>query len=223
MELAMIFLGILLIPCILFTIINYIYNNYKDVGNKKKLSGFEVARKILDEAGLDNVYIVEVKTNLNDHYDYGHKVLRLSSDIFHGESLTAAVVAAKIASYAIQDKECYSFMKFRFSVNRVITFVNYIAYILFVVALCLGDSSFLDISNLLLMFVLLFYIVTLPVEFNACKAAKKYLNKYDILTNKELEESEKLFKVFPYTSIMSVITCISSLVSEIMYNIQKRG
>ncbi len=223
MDIAIIFLCILFIPCILFTVINTTYNKYKDVDNKKKLSGFEVAREILDSHGLDNVYIVEIKTNLNDHYDYGHKVLRLSSDVFHGETLTAAAVAARIASYAVQDKEGNTYMRFRSSLNKLITFANYIAYILFIVGICLEDVSILEVANMSIILVLVFHVITLPVEFDAIKKAKKDLDKNNILTKKELEETEKVFKVSPYTFIMSIITCISTLVSEIMYNIRRRG
>lgn len=221
MDIAIVFIGVLLIPCILFILIGAVYNKHKDVDIKKKLSGFEVAREILDDHGLDNVYIVEIKTNMNDHYDYGHKVLRLSSDVFHGESLTAAVVAARIASYAVQDKEGYSLMKFRSVVNKVMTFANYIAYILFIVGLCLQDISILEIANIAIIMVFVFHVVTLPVEFDACNRAKKYLTKE--LTKKELEDVDNIFKVSPYTFIMSIMTCISTLISEIMYNIQRRG
>ena len=223
MDIAIIFICILLIPCILYIIISSIYSKYSDVNNKIKLSGFEVARKILDSHGLEKVYIVEIKSNLNDHYDYDHKVLRLSSDVFHGETLTAAVVAAKIASYAVQDKEGYSFMKFRSVVNKIMTFVNYIAYILFVTGLALQDVSILEMANYFIVFVLLFHLVTLPVEYDACNRAKKDLTKCDILSKKEIEEVDNVFKVLPYTFIMSIVTCISTLVNELMYNIQRSG
>ena len=217
MDIAIIFL------CILFTIINTVYNKYKDVDNKKKLSGFEVAREILDSHGLDKIYIVEVKSNLSDHYDSDHKVLRLSSDVFHGESLTAAAVAARVANYAVQDKEGYTLMKFRSFLNKIITFVNYAAYILFIVGLALQDVSILEMTNYFILLVLAFHLVTLPVEFDVCKRAKKDLDKNDILTKKEMEEVDNVFKVSPYTFIMSMITCVSTLVSEFMYNIQRRG
>lgn len=223
MDIAIIFLCILLVPCILFTIINTVYNKYKDVDNKKKLSGFEVAREILDSHGLDKIYIVEVKSNLSDHYDPDHKVLRLSSDVFHGESLTAAAVAARVANYAVQDKEGYTLMKFRSFLNKIITFVNYAAYILFIVGLALQDVSILEMTNYFMLIVLAFHLVTLPVEFDVCKRAKKDLDKNDILTKKEMEEVDNVFKVSPYTFIMSMITCVSTLVSEFMYNIQRRG
>ena len=223
MDIAIIFLCILLVPCILFTIINTVYNKYKDVDNKKKLSGFEVAREILDSHGLDKIYIVEVKSNLSDHYDSDHKVLRLSSDVFHGESLTAAAVAARVANYAEQDKAGYTLMKFRSFLNKIITFVNYAAYILFIVGLALQDVSILEMTNYFILLVLAFHLVTLPVEFDVCKRAKKDLDKNDILTKKEMEEVDNVFKVSPYTFIMSMITCVSTLVSEFMYNIQRRG
>ena len=84
MDNAIIFLGVLFIPCVLFIIINTVFNKYKSVDIKNNLCGFEVARKILDSNGLKDMYIVEIKGNLNDHYDYNNKVLRLSSDVFHG-------------------------------------------------------------------------------------------------------------------------------------------
>ena len=223
MDIAIIFISILLVSCIFFIIINNVYNKYKDVDNIKKLSGFEVAREILDSLGLDKVYIVEVKTNLNDHYDYDHKVLRLSSDVFHGESLTSVVVAARIASYAVQDKESYSFMKFKFSINKIITFVNYVAYILFVVGLALKDVTIVEMANYFILFVLVFHIVTLPVEVDVCDRARKYLIKNNILTKKELDESKRLFQVSLYSFIISIITCISSMINEFIYNIQRRG
>ena len=223
MDIAIIFISILLVSCIFFIIINNVYNKYKDVDNIKKLSGFEVAREILDSHGLDKVYIVEVKTNLNDHYDYDHKVLRLSSDVFHGESLTSVVVAARIASYAVQDKESYSFMKFKFSINKIITFVNYVAYILFVVGLALKDVTIVEMANYFILFVLVFHIVTLPVEVDVCDRARKYLIKNNILTKKELDESKRLFQVSLYSFIISIITCISSMINEFIYNIQRRG
>ena len=223
MDLAIIFLSILVIPCILFAVINTICNKYKDVNNKKRLSGFEIAREILDDVDLKDVYIVEVKGNLNDHYDYDQKVLRLSSDVFHGESITSALVAARITNYAIQDKDNYTFMKFKFAFNRVITFVNYLAYIFFVIAICASNDAIMKVANIALGLVFMFHVVTLPVEFDVCKRTIKELKLFAILDEKELEEASSLIKVLPYMSIISIITCVYNLVSEIMYNIQRRG
>ena len=94
MENIVLYLLILVIPAIATININATYSRYKNKGIKNKLSGFEVARKILDDNGLQDMYIVEVHGNLTDHYDPNQKVVRLSTDIFHGETVAALAVAA---------------------------------------------------------------------------------------------------------------------------------
>ena len=113
MENIILFLLALILPVIASININMTYKKYKKVNNSKKLTGFDVARKILDENGLNNMYIVEVRGNLTDHYDPRQKVVRLSSEIFHGETIAAAAVAAHECGHAIQDKEGYTWMKIR--------------------------------------------------------------------------------------------------------------
>lgn len=77
------------------------YSKYKMVKNKNRMTGFEVARKILDENGLQDIHIVEIKGNLTDHYDPSRKVVRLSSDIFNGSSIASTSVAAHECGHAI--------------------------------------------------------------------------------------------------------------------------
>ena len=129
-----IYLLILVVPLIASININSTYKKYKMVANKKGLSGFEVARKILDENGLKDMYIVEVRGELTDHYDPTQKVLRLSTDIFHGETIAAAAVAAHECGHAIQDKEGYVMMKIRSALVPVVNLVTYAAYIMFAIS-----------------------------------------------------------------------------------------
>ena len=97
------------------------YSKYKNVNNKNGLTGFEVARKILDENGLKDIHIVEIQGNLTDHYDPTRKVVRLSSDIFNGSSIASTSVAAHECGHAIQDKDNYRFMRIR---SKIVPFVN---------------------------------------------------------------------------------------------------
>ena len=97
------------------------YSKYKKVNNKNGLTGFEVARKILDENGLKDIHIVEIQGNLTDHYDPTRKVVRLSSDIFNGSSIASTSVAAHECGHAIQDKDNYTFMRIR---SKMVPFVN---------------------------------------------------------------------------------------------------
>ena len=147
MENIIIFICILLIPCCAYSVISYNYSKYKESSLKGKISGFEVARKILDDNDLKDMYIVEIKGNLNDHYDFNQKVIRLSTDVYHGENITSAVVASRVCEYAIQDKVDNKLFKIGATLNPIIKFDVYAAYILFIIGLCLQDFGIVIILH----------------------------------------------------------------------------
>ena len=163
----LIILGIILIPVVAQIYISSNYANYSKIENKKNITGFEVARKILDKNGLDKIHIVEVKGNLTDHYDPTYKVVRLSSAIFHGSSIAALSVAAHECGHAIQDKENYLFLRFRSLIFPVVHFTSYFAYIILFIGLLSEALNLFVLGIALVSIGLLFQIVTLPVEFNA--------------------------------------------------------
>ena len=80
--------------------ISLAYSKYKKILNNKDLSGYDVARKILDSNNLDNIMILETRGNLTDHYDPQRKVIKLSTDIYHGSSIAGAAVAAHEEPYS---------------------------------------------------------------------------------------------------------------------------
>ncbi len=223
MENIILFILVLILPCIFYSMITIVYGKYKNKDIKKKLSGFEVARKLLDENDLKDIYIVEVKGSLNDHYDYNQKVIRLSTDVYHGETIMAVAVAAKISSYAIQDKNNNTFMKFRSVVNPVMTFAVYLAYIVFLLGLCLQDYGMVNLATIIMAFSLIFHLITLPVEFEASRIASKSLKELDRLTKEEIDDTSNVLKSSNYTFVMSILTCISTLFNEILYNMKRKG
>src|SRR5690625_4118105 len=89
------------------------YKKYSEITTSSKKSGAEVAREILNDNGLYDVSIEEVQGTLTDHYDPRSKVVRLSTDNFHGDSMAASAVAAHEVGHALQDAEEYAFLKFR--------------------------------------------------------------------------------------------------------------
>ena len=92
---------ILIIPALAQMMVSVNYNKYKQIANKQELTGYDVARSILDKHDLKDMYIVETKGNLTDHYDPNKKVVRLSSDIYHGKTIAAMAVAAHECGHAI--------------------------------------------------------------------------------------------------------------------------
>ena len=134
MDLIILYVLILIIPLIATLNINSTYGKYKQMINQKSLTGFDVARAILDANDMKDMYIVETPGNLTDHYDPRQKVVRLSTDIYHGNSIASVAVAAHECGHAIQDKTGYAFMRIRASLVPVVNFVTYSAYIMFFIS-----------------------------------------------------------------------------------------
>lgn len=187
------------------------YSKYKKVLNNKKLSGQEVARKILDANGLSDAYVVSVKGELTDHYDPSKKVVRLSTDIYSGETIAAMSVAAHECGHAIQDKVGYSFMRIRATLVPFVNFVSYLGYFSIIVSLFAGITGYLFIGILMVLATLVFQLVTLPVEFDASKRALEELKRLDIAESNEIDGSSTMLKAAAFTYVAGVISTITSL------------
>jgi len=212
MENLVLYILILIIPLIAQIRVSSAYSKYKKIKNNKGLTGFEVARTILDANGLDDIYVVETAGNLSDHYDPTRKVVKLSRDIFKGDSIAAASVAAHECGHAIQDKESYSFMRIR---SFLVPFVNLVSKFSWVV-IFIGFLT--EMFNIVLFGIglisigLLFQIITLPVEFNASKRAEKELNKLKLITSKENDGVKKMLGAAAMTYVASVLTSILEII-----------
>lgn len=202
----LIILGIIAIPAIAQIGISVNYNKYKNIENSKKLSGFEVARKILDKNGLQNVHVVEVRGNLTDHYDPSRKVVRLSSDIFHGESVAAVAVAAHECGHAIQDKENYSFLRFRSMLFSIVRISNYFSYIVLLLGFLFEAVNLFSVGIALVTLGLVFQIITLPVEYNASSRAKKELESINIISPDEMVGVTKVLSSAAMTYVAGVLS-----------------
>ena len=183
------------------------YKKYAKVNNKKGLTGRETARQILDSHGLSNIYIVETNGFLSDHYDPSRKVIRLSREIYHGTSISSLAVAAHECGHAIQDKENYSFLRFRSMFIPIVNFASYAGYfaLLFGILFQALDLIYLGIA---LEFVMLYFqLITLPVEFDASKRALQILEG-NYLEKKEKESAKKVLTAAALTYVASVVTTL---------------
>ena len=168
--------------------VNNSYNKYKYQSLKRKITGAEIARIILDKNGLNDIKIKEINGNLTDHYDPTKKVVSLSSDIYNGDTIAAASVAAHECGHAIQHKVGYTFLHIR---NSIIPFVNFstkIGYIVVMIGIIFSYYKIAIIGLILLLAMLFFQLITLPVEFNASSRAKKQLIELNLIDNNELND-----------------------------------
>lgn len=210
MDLILI-LVIILLPTFATILVQSKYNKYSKIMNNNKVSGFEVARKILDNNNLNDIHIVEIQGNLNDHYDSKRKVIRLSTNVFHGESIASCAIAAHECGHAIQDKEGYGFLKFRNFIYPVVNICSRFAYIVILLGFLaqLVDMIYLGIG--LVGAGLIFQLITLPVEFNASSKAKEKLQKYNLINKKELIGTESVLKAAAWTYVAGVLATIAQM------------
>mgnify|MGYP001851626011 FL=1 len=210
MEDIMLFWGLAILGIIIVlwaqVNINSNYKKYKQVKVKTGLSGQEVARRILDANGLQNVHIVETQGELTDHYDPKRKVVRLSHTIFHEDTISSVGVAAHECGHAIQDKEGYTFMRVRSALVPFVNLVSYLGYFGLLVSFVGGLTGYLKLSILVLLVTVLFQLVTLPVEFDASKRAKEQLVQLGLIDSDEHDQVGKVLSAAAMTYVAGLIS-----------------
>lgn len=215
MDLILIIL-IVLIPLIAQIKISSSYNKYKRVKNKCDLTGQEIARQILDNNGLQDVHIVEIQGELTDHYDPTRKVVRLSTDIFHGNTIAAASVAAHECGHAIQDKENYTFLRIRSLIYPVVNVATSISYYIILIGFLFQALQLVYIGIGLTCCGLLFQLVTLPVEFDASRRALNKLKEYNLLAKPEIDGAREVLTAAALTYVAGVIASIMQILRLIL-------
>lgn len=188
--------------------VNGSYSKTRKIKNKHNLTGEEVARTILDKNGLRNVQIEEVHSTLGDHYDPTTKTVRLSSDIYRNTSIASASVAAHECGHAIQDKDDYTFLRIRHALIPIVNFSSYAGYIAIVIGCIFSSINLIWVGILMEIIILLFQLVTLPVEFNASSRALKQLEELNLLEKSEIKYSRKMLGAAAMTYVASVAAAV---------------
>lgn len=208
---------LILIPAILISAwaqfkVSSTFNKYSTVRSINGYTGAQVARILLNDAGLQEVEIQQVPGRLSDHYDPRAKVLRLSSDVYGSTSVASIGVAAHEVGHAIQDKESYSALVFRNAIVPVVNFSSSLSWILFFIGILFSYSTLVTIGIILFSVVVLFQLVTLPVEFNASLRALKILEARGILYDKEVDGARKVLSAAALTYVAATLMAVLQLV-----------
>ena len=181
--------------------INSTYSKYSKKQNSGKLTGKEVAEKILEMNGLSNVKVGRINGSLTDHYDPRNKTISLSDGIYNSNSISACAVAAHEVGHAIQDKERYSMLVFRSKLVPVVNFTSRLSSILVFSGFIFDLFNFITIGAILLTVGLFFQLITLPVEFDASKRAKEELQKCGLIEKQDTKGATKVLKAAAFTYV----------------------
>ncbi|MGN1358145.1 MAG: zinc metallopeptidase [Bacilli bacterium] len=192
------------------------YSKYKKVKNERNLTGKEAARYLLDKHNLNDIKVVETSGYLTDHYDPSKRVIRLSSDVYRGTSIASVSVACHECGHAIQDKENYLFLRIRSKLVPLVNFSSYAGYVAIVLGCLFGSLNLIWVGIIAELVILLFQLITLPVEIDASKRAMKELDYSHFFNSEELKQGKTMLIAAALTYVASVVTTLIQILRLIL-------
>lgn len=206
---------VLVVPALLISLLAQMhvkgtFNKYRSVGNSRGMTGLDTAKYILQANGIFDVQVTRVAGELTDHYDPRKKVLRLSEATYASTSVAAVGVAAHETGHAIQHNVGYGPLALRSTLVPVANIGSTAGPYIAIIGLFLGYPVIINIGLLLYAAAILFYLITLPVEFNASKRAIECLDSQNILRRDELSSARKVLNAAAMTYVASALVAVAS-------------
>jgi hypothetical protein len=228
---------LLVVPTLLLSLwaqfkVKSTFSKYSQVQSSRKITGIDTANLLLRSSNVTDVKVEAVKGSLTDHYSPMDKKLRLSDPVYGSASIAAIGVAAHEAGHAIQHATHWSPLVMRSTLVPVANIGSRFGPMLAIIGLFIsgsGDPSRGDLASILftagiLLFsgAVLFYLITLPVEFNASNRALALLRSNNVLNEQELKGAKKVLTAAALTYVASALTAIASLLRLILLSRRRR-
>jgi len=208
----------IIIPGILLALIAQMlvrnaYNKYAKVIARSNITGAQVARTILDQNSVKDISVETTHGVLTDHFNIREKTIRLSDKVYNGNSISALGIAAHEAGHALQHAQGYGFLKVRDAILPVANIGSNLAFPLVIAGIIFESMPFLaDIGLLLFAFVLLFQLITLPVELNASRRAMDALKCEGILSREEAKGARKVLTAAAFTYVAALLITLLNFI-----------
>lgn len=212
---------ILVVPAIIISLIAQAkvkgtYAKYSSVQNMRRITGAQAAANVLNNYGINNVRIEQTSGTLTDHYDPRTNVIRLSPEVYSGTSVASIGIACHEAGHAAQRAQNYVPIKIRNAILPVANIGSSAGVFIAIMGYFLGFGLLIDIGILLFASVVLFQLVTLPVEFNASSRAMKVISETNMLYENERAGAKKVLTAAAMTYVASLLVSIMSLLRLIL-------
>lgn len=220
---------IIMIPALIFALwaqfkVKSTFERFSRVPNSRGLTASQVARQILDDNGLYNVKIERISGHLSDHFDPRTNVVRLSDSVYGSNSVASIGVAAHEVGHAIQYATNYKPIKVRSSLVPVTNIGSTLGIWLVIIGMFIS-TTLAVVGVVLFATVVLFQLVTLPVEFNASSRALATLESQNILYGDELVGAKKVLSAAAMTYVAALVSSLATLlrlVINIMLSSRRR-
>lgn len=223
MLVSFLFLGI---SFLVSSILKSKFTKYSKMPLSTGLSGKEVAERMLRENGIYDVQVISVDGFLSDHYNPLNKTVNLSPEVYHGNSISAAAVAAHECGHAVQHATAYGPLVFRSkmvpAVQVTSQLVNWILLAGVIVLATTQNPTILLIGILAMGLTVLFTLVTLPVEFDASHRALNWLSTTNITNSQEYPKAKDALKWAATTYVVAALAAVVQLIQYIMIYMNSR-
>ncbi len=188
------------------------FAKYGKYTTARQITGAGAAEAVMNYAGVRGVKIEETRGFLSDHYDPRKRVLRLSPDVYHGRSIAAAGVAAHEAGHAIQHASGYAPLALRNAIVPLASFGSWLAVPMIILGMLLQSMQLTQFGVLAFAALVVFQVITLPVEFDASSRAKTMLVKAGVISNQaEANGVGKVLNAAAMTYVAATITAVVQL------------
>jgi Zn-dependent membrane protease YugP len=189
------------------------YQKYAAISSSLGMTGAQVADTILQRMGVQDVRVEPIEGELTDHYDPSAKAVRLSSGVYGSTSLAAAAIAAHECGHVLQDVQGYTPMNLRAALVPAANLGSNIGPLLVVVGLFLGSGGIIlsNIGIVVFLAVILFHLVTLPVEFDASRRALRLINDFGILQGEENRGARQVLSAAALTYVATTFYAVLQL------------
>lgn len=222
MIVSLIFLGISMLVSL---VLKNKFKKYNKVPLSNGMTGREIAEKMLRENGIYDVKVTSVEGFLSDHYNPANKTVNLSPDVYNGNSVSAAAVAAHECGHAVQHAAAYAPLNLRSKLVPAVQFssmlVNWILLIGVIMAYS-GNPTVLLIGIVLMSVTVLFTLITLPVEFDASKRALVWLERTNVTNRTEYPMAKDALKWAATTYVVAALAAVVTLIQYIMLYLGSR-
>jgi len=216
MIVSLIFLGISMLVSL---VLKSKFTKYSKVPLSNGMTGREVAEKMLRENGIYDVKVTSVEGFLSDHYNPANKTVNLSPDVYNGNSVSAAAVAAHECGHAVQHAAAYAPLNLRSKLVPAVQFSSSIVNLVLLVGVFMaysGNPTVLLIGIILMAVTVLFSLITLPVEFDASNRALAWLNRTNVTNNNEYPMAKDALKWAATTYVVAALAAVVTLIQYIM-------
>ena len=192
------------------------FKKWSSVGISSGLTGYEAARRMLDNNGLHDVPIEPVRGVLSDHYDPIHRVVRLSEPVYYESSVSAVSVACHEVGHAIQHQHSYPALVLRHRMFPLVNFTSGVAPLLLIAGFIFGAMNLVLIGIIFFSAAVAFQLITLPVEFNASSRARELMVSEGFISNEEERGVAKVLNAAALTYVAAALISLLELLKFVM-------